>query len=279
VGTLLAYLLFALLAVKTTTRIIKPMPAVGPDSIPPGLLMLLVPLLLIFLVTKGQHLVSALLYSMPFGFALALGIGQIHWADILALDGSTFAASGIAIEGIKNMIGVGVFTIFLMGLIGTLEPGGFIEWMMIQAERFATTPTRAEVSIVAVSLVTNALTTAGTPTMVLLGPFVRRLGHKFKIAPWRRGNLLDACSTTIIGFLPYSVAVLLPYSMVSDMVSRAGVDDFTPVTLIPYVFYCWALMLTIIVAALTGWGRETMSEAEFVSESRELYGPLLTPDR
>lgn len=135
---------------------------------------------------------------------------------------------------------------------------------------FAKGPRSAETSIVGLTLLVNALTTAGTPTMVMLGPFVRRLGHKFGLTPWRRGNLLDACSTSIIGFLPYSVAVLIPFALVSDTVAGANLTNFSPVSLAPFVFYCWTLMLTIIVAAVTGWGRDYMSDEESEVEERIL---------
>src|SRR5690606_16151 len=179
---------------------------------------------------------------------------------------------GIVINGINGMLGVAVFTVFLMGMIGTLERGRVIEWLVEQSEKFATTARRAEIAIVFVSLLVNALTTAGTPTMVMLGPWVRRLGHRFRIAPWRRGNLLDATSTTIIGFLPWSVAVLIPFAFVGGMVENAAAINFTPVGLVPYVFYCWALMLVAMFAAATGWGREHIDEEEYEREAVEIYG-------
>lgn len=266
--TLAAYALTAWFSDPSAARL-----ASAPSSNPKGLIMLLVPALLVFLMLRGQHLVAALFYTLFVGFMLALATGLIRFSGILSLDPARFTAGGIIIDGINSMMGIAVFAILLMGLVGVLENGGFIEWMMELAEKFATTPTRAELSIVTLALATNALTTAGTPSMVIIGSFVRRLGHRFRITPWRRGNLLDACSTSIIGFLPYSVSVLIPFSLVISQVSRAGVKNFSPVLLIPYVFYCWALMLTIIFAAASGWGRDFQSEEEFHSERRELYGP------
>src|SRR5690606_2954168 len=111
----------------------------------------------------------------------------------------------------------------LMGLIGTFEAGGLIDWLMDKSRRLAKSPRSAETTIVGVSFGVNALTAAGTPTMVMLGPWVRRLGHAFRIAPWRRANLLDGTSTSLIGFLPWSVAVLIPIAMVGGEVSDAGV--------------------------------------------------------
>ena len=242
------------------------------EAAPSGLIMLVVPALLIWMMMRQYHLVPALLYSLALGFPLGLAAGLIGRSDLLSIDAATFTVGGIVVTGIMGMVGIGVFTIFLMGLIGTLQAGGLVDWMMQKAERFATTPTRAEGSIVGTTLLLNALTGAGTPSMVILGPFVRRLGHRFRIAPWRRGNLMDACSTTIIGFLPYSVAVLIPFAMVADTVAGANLTGFTPVHLIPYVFYCWALLAVIVIAALTGWGRERISEQVAAEEAREIYG-------
>ncbi|HUE90164.1 MAG TPA: Na+/H+ antiporter NhaC family protein [Vicinamibacterales bacterium] len=240
---------------------------------PRGLIMLVVPGLLITMMLKGGDLVPALLYTLAFGFVLALVTGLLQPGDLLVIDATSFEVGGVIVAGIQSMVGISVFTIFLMALAGTLEAGGLVQWLVRRAERFATSVRRAELAIVGSTVLLNVLTAAGTPSMVILGPFVRRLGHRFRIAPWRRGNLMDACSTTVIGFLPYSIAVLIPFSFIGDTVARAGVTNFTPVHVVPYVFYCWALLLTIVVAAVTGWGRETMSRAAHTVEARELYGP------
>lgn len=237
---------------------------------PGGLVMLLVPALLMFLMFRGYHFVASLLFSIGFGILLGLVTGLLGFSDILSVNADEFVASGIIVDGMSGFVGVAVFTIFLMGLIGTLQKGGLIEWLMDRSVSFAKGPRSAETSIVGLTLLVNALTTAGTPTMVMLGPFVRRLGHKFGLTPWRRGNLLDACSTSIIGFLPYSVAVLIPFALVSDTVAGANLTNFSPVSLAPFVFYCWTLMLTIIVAAVTGWGRDYMSDEESEVEERIL---------
>lgn len=266
VFTISTYVAFAVLT--NSSGLINP-----PDDLNPlGIIMIIVPLLLLFLMSRGKDLVEALLYANVIGLVLALSFGLISFGDVLLIDKAQFLAGGIVIDGIMGMVGVAVFTIFLMGMIGTLKRGNFLEWLMEKASILATTPRRAELTIVFTALFVNALTTAGTPTMVMLGDFVRRLGHKFKITPWRRGNLLDACSTSIIGFLPYSVAVLIPFAFVGGMVDMAAYPNFTPVGVVPFVFYCIALALVIVVSAFTGFGRDFMSQEEYDSETLEIYG-------
>jgi len=264
--TVTIYVFFALTSDVTSTGT----NSLNIEAQPKGLLMLLAPAVLLLLMLKGYHLVSALLYCIFGGSILALLSGLIQPADLLQVDSDHFIVSGVVVDGINGMLGVGIFAVLLMALVGVLERGGFLEFVMEKAEVVAVNATSAEVSIVGSSLLVNMLTSAGTPAMIILGPFVRNLGNRFKIAPWRRGNLLDACSTSIIGFLPYSVSLLIPYSLVALLVTESGVSGFTPVALIPFPFYCWALMLVMVFAAFSGWGREFMSEEAYEAEALEL---------
>ncbi|MFD1707355.1 Na+/H+ antiporter NhaC family protein [Siminovitchia sediminis] len=260
------YIIFALIQSGSST-------VTPPDEINPlGLIMLLVPIILLFFMIRGKDLVESLLYSNAIGIVLGLVCGLIGFSNILSINREEFSAGGIILDGIFGMSGIAIFTIFIMGMIGTLQAGGFLDWLIEKAESIATTPKRAEIVIVFSTLLLNALTTAGTPSMVMLGDFVRRLGHKFKIQPWRRGNLLDACSTSIIGFLPYSVGLLIPFAFVGGMVDMAAHPNFNPVGVAPYVFYCIAMVLVIVFAAVSGWGLETMSEEEYEAEYRDIYG-------
>jgi Na+/H+ antiporter NhaC len=244
------------------------------NASPDGLIMLLAPGLLIFLMVRGWHFVASLLMSIAFGIVLGLITGLLHFGDLLTVDKATFTASGIVVDGMSGFVGVAVFTIFLMGMIGTFEAGGLITWLVRRAQERAKSSRAAELSMYVLALVVNALTTAGTPTMVMLGPYVRRVGHHFKIAPWRRANVLDAASTTIIGFLPYSIAVLIPFALVADTVAGANLQNFDAVHLVPFVVYCWALMLVFFVAVLTGWGREEMTDEAWEEEQKELAAPV-----
>lgn len=244
------------------------------DASPGGLIMLLAPALLIFLMIRGWHFVASLLMSIAFGIVVGLATGLLGFRDLLTVDEASFTASGVIVEGMSGFVGVAVFTIFLMGMIGTFEAGGLIDWLVRRARERAHSARGAEVSMYLLSLTVNALTTAGTPTMVMLGPYVRRVGHHFRIAPWRRANVLDAASTTIIGFLPYSIAVLIPFALVGDTVAGEGLTNFDPVHLVPYVVYCWALMLVFFVAVFTGWGREEMTDADWNAEATELAEPV-----
>lgn len=248
------------------------------DAGPRSLIMLLVPAMLVALMIAGRHFVEALLYSIVAGILLALIAGLLEPTAIFSVDSDAMETSGILIDGITGTTGVVVFTIFLMGLIGTITRGGVIEWLLEKTQTITTTPRRAELTLIGVVLLVNALVAAGTPAMVMAGDFVRRIGHRAGITPWRRANLFDAASTTLVAFLPYSVALLIPYSIVAEQVADKGYDNFSAVTLAPFVFYCWILLAVIIVAAITGWRRDFSSPEELAAEQLELDAHATTTD-
>ncbi|MDN5852492.1 MAG: hypothetical protein L0K86_06520, partial [Actinomycetia bacterium] len=241
------------------------------DAGPRPLIMLLVPAMLVALMLAGRHFVEALLYSIVAGIVVALVAGLLEPSALFSVDSDAMQASGILIDGISGTVGVVVFTILLMGLIGTVQRGGVIEWLLEKTQGLTTTTRRAELTLIGVVLIVNALVAAGTPAMVMAGDFVRRIGHRAGITPWRRANLFDAASTTLVAFLPYSVALLIPYSIVAEQVAATGgYNHFSAATLAPFVFYCWALLAVIIVAAITGWRREFSTSDELAAEQLEL---------
>ena len=85
-----------------------------------------------------------------------------------------------------------------------------------------------------------------------------------------RGNVLDAASTTIIGFLPYNIAVLIPLRAGQGHRTGANLTNLDVMHLVPYVFYCWALMLVFFVAVLTGWGHDSVDREAWQVEQKVL---------
>lgn len=70
------------------------------EAQPRGLIMLLAPAALLFLMLKGYHLVSALLYCIFGGAILAMLSGLIQFSDLMHVDSSQFVVSGVIVDGI-----------------------------------------------------------------------------------------------------------------------------------------------------------------------------------
>ena len=94
---------------------------------PKGLIMLVVPALLIFMMIKGTHMLVALSASVAVGLVVGVISGLLPVSDILIIDMNSFSVGGTLVDGINGMMDTVVFAMLLMSLVHLLEVGGLFE--------------------------------------------------------------------------------------------------------------------------------------------------------
>ena len=91
-----------------------------------------------------------------------------------------------------------------------------------------------------------------------VGPFARRVGSRFGLDPCRRANILDATVCTWPFLLPYCIPTILAAGA-SASGEAAGMPRISPLQAGLYNFHSWALLAVVVVAILTGYGRQRRS--------------------
>lgn len=228
-----------------------------------GLIMILVPIVLIFLMFRGVNLVVALMSSGALGILLGIVSGLLDPASLLIIDMNSFSVGGIVVDGIMGLVDISIFAFLLMGLVGLLEKGGLLEFIIDKSERFTRTPKSAELTVIILAIIINILTVASTIVIIMIGPLTRKMLHKHKITPERRANILDAVSAGVMCLVPFAFGPLLAYMF-------AGDTSFSILSTIPYMFHGWSLLIIMIFAAISGWGRTYMNEESYQEELEEL---------
>lgn len=220
---------------------------------PDGLIMLIIPGLLIFLMYRGVHLIVALISAAGIGILLGAITGLLPLSQILIVDMDNFSVSGVIVDGINSLMDIAVFAMLLMGLINLLERGGFFELMLEKIADYTETPRKAELMIALLNVLLCALTVANSVVIVMEGPIAKRLlVEKHNITPDRSANILDAVSCSTMCLIPYSFAPLLAYMFAG---SSGAPVNFSLNSLVLYSFHGWALGLIMILSIVTGWGR------------------------
>ncbi len=246
-----ALLLFLVTSTPTT-------PAEGaanaPAADPGALAMGLVPLLVLGLLFRGRHLLEGLLWGVLAGTILALSLGLIPAATLLALDPQAFTATSFIIDGIERSVGIIVFTILLLGLVGTLESSGLVESVVRRLEPMAHSARRAEAAIAGAAGVAVLLTTHSIVAILMVGEFARRSGEAQNIHRYRRANLLDLTVVTFPFLLPYCIPVILAAGVASSGAAY-GVSPVSALRVGFFNFYSWAVLGVVGLAITTGWGR------------------------
>ena len=86
------------------------------------------------------------------------------------------------------------------------------------------------------------------------GPVVKRLGEESGINRFRRANLLD---TTVCTY-PFLLPFFIPTVLAASTTATGDVFGVPPTTALEAGLrnaYSWALLVIVVLAILTGWGR------------------------
>jgi Na+/H+ antiporter NhaC len=227
---------------------------------PAGLVMLVVPAILIGMMLKGMHLIIALMYSGAIGIVIGLATGLLDPFSLLVIDMERFSVGGLIVDGINGLMDIAIFAFLLMGLVGILERGGFLEMLTEKTRKLTATPRGSELTVYVLLILLNLLTVASTIVIIMAGPLAKKvLVQENGISPERSANILDAVSAGAMCLIPYSFGPLLAYMFAEG----SGMPvDFSLVSVIPYMFHGWALLAVMAFAVFSGWGRDYLSDEQ-----------------
>lgn len=221
-----------------------------------AVLMLLSPAVAIGALLAGRHLLEGLIFGILAALVVGLSFGLLSASDILAIDAEAYSATGLIVEGMERGVGIVVFTILLMGLVGGLEASGLLERMIGWVSARATSPRRAELWIFSTVSAAVLLTTHSVVAILTAGKFTREVGTKHGISAYRRANLLDITVCTYPFLFPFFIPTILAASTTASG-GEFGMPTVAPLTVGLYNFHSWALLVVVVGAIWTGWGAES----------------------
>lgn len=226
---------------------------------PKGLLMLIPAILTIVIAIKTSDIIYACIIGTVACVVVAVPTGLISFSEILSL--SDGAISGTLVSGISGMVDVVILLMLVGSMVGVMTASGGSEVLVNIATKFIRSARSAELTIIVSEAALSGMTGINAPAILALGtPFVKPIGEKYKISPYRRANLLDASACTINYVLPWGSIALLAAATSRDVNAMFGdlVPAFGAWDIFWYPIYTWALLAVILFAAITGWGRKYM---------------------
>jgi Na+/H+ antiporter NhaC len=223
---------------------------------PRGLPMLLAPAVTIALLLARRHLLEGLLAGIAAALAIGLPLGLLAPSGVLWIDREAFAARGLIIEGMERGIGVSVFTLLLMGLVGGLEATGVLDRLVNLAERRARSARGAELWTFGAVSAAVLLTTHSVVAILTVGTFTRRTGERFGVPPYRRANLLDVTVCTWPFLLPYCIPTILAASTTAAG-AGFGMPRVSPLAAGLANLHSWGLLAMALLAVFAGYGRRS----------------------
>jgi len=250
-AALVALVVYALAGGNAGAAAAGPMAATGGS--PHGLPMILVPVIVIAMLLRRRHLVESLMAGGAFAIALGLGLGLLRADQLLRFEPGSFTARSLIIDGLERGVGVSVFTLLLVGLVAAFQATGALS-RLVTAGGAATGAMRAESWIVATVSAAVLLTTHSVVAILAVGPFAATTGTRAGLGRYRRANLLDLTVCTWPFLFPYFLPTILSSNATQSGVAL-GMPRVSAFEAGFHNFYSWALVVIIILAVTTGFGR------------------------
>lgn len=250
---LVALVASVLLALRDAVPVVAAAPVEGQARALP---MLLVPVVVITLMVRKRHLMEGLMAGIALSLVMGVALGVLAPDKVFHIDREAFGARGLIVDGLGRGVGVSVFTILLMGLVGGVQASGAVEAITARLRGGTSGPRAAEWWIVALVSVATLLTTHSVVAMLSVGALVQQVGEGAGIQPWRRANLLDMTVCTWPFILPWFLPTILASSATAQAVS-SGMPRLSPLVIGLHNTYAWALVVVIPLIIVTGYGRKS----------------------
>ncbi|MBN1351986.1 Na+/H+ antiporter NhaC family protein [candidate division KSB1 bacterium] len=223
-----------------------------------GLILLIPFALVIFLALRGNHIIVSITWGIivASAFVILFKLGKpeeiftLKWKspELEELKG------GALLRGVVGYLDLSVLILLIVAAGHIMQAGGALDaikqWIL---DRAKTSVSRAEVAIWSLVTSLNLFITVNTAAEIAAAPIVKEVGESYKIHPYRRANFLDALTSALGYIFPWSGGVLVAISAVGEL---KGITPISHTEVWPYVLHGWFLVIVMLIAAITGFGRQ-----------------------
>lgn len=145
-------------------------------------------------------------------------------------------------DGMSDMFGISIVAALISGIIGLIRHYGGVEWLVNAVTLRIKSRKGAEYGIGLLSGVLSAAMVNNTIAIIVTCPMAKEIGQKYRIAPKRLASLVDIFACAFLALMPHDGGMLI-------VTELAGV---TPLEVIKYAFYIYALLIAVCVTIQFG---------------------------
>jgi Na+/H+ antiporter NhaC len=199
---------------------------------------------IVVLVTAllGFNVAGVLLIGIIACGVIGLGTGDVGFFGYI---------QGIG-EGMSDMMSITIVAIMISGLIGLIREYGGVDWLVNAITSKIKDRKGAEYGISLLSGLLSAALVNNTIAIIISAPIAKEIGGRYKIAPKRLASLLDIFACAFITLLPHDGGMLIV----------TGLSGASPIDVLKYSFYMFALIIATVVTIQFGLLRTPEEKAE-----------------
>lgn len=153
-----------------------------------------------------------------------------------------FKAMGDGIIGMSELI---IITMMAGGMLELIKQQGGIDFIIRHMTRHIHGKRGAELAIGTLVALVNVCTANNTVAILTVGGITKQIGDKYGVDNKKAASILDTFSCFVQGFIPYGAQLLM----------AAGLATINPVTIIPYLYYPFAIGIAALLSILLRYPR------------------------
>lgn len=161
-------------------------------------------------------------------------------------------------EGMADMFSITIVAILISGLIGLIKYYGGVDWLVESITKKMKERKDAEYGIGLLSGILSAALVNNTIAIIISAPIAKEIGEKYTIAPKRLASLIDIFACAFLALTPYDGGMLI----------ITGLVDVSPISVLKYSFYIFALIIATCITIQFGLMRTKEEKTAIESEKK-----------
>lgn len=186
---------------------------------------------LVVIVTAVVGVNVTLVLTAGIGCAVILGI--LNGVDVFDL--ASFMG-----EGIESMGSLIIITLLASGMLGVIKESGGIQFILQGLSQRISGLRGAQAVLAILVGIVNLCTANNTVAIITVGSLSRDISRRFGVDPRKSASILDSASCVVQCLIPYGAQTLLATSLA----------DISPAAPFPYLYYPWALAITLTLSII-----------------------------
>lgn len=213
----------------------------------PFYLLRVIPYIVVMIAAlMGFNVAGVLFIGIAMTGVIGIGEGSVSFLEWVGAIGG----------GMEDMFSITIVAILISGLIGLIKYYGGVDWLVNSIVSRIKERKGAEYGIGLLSGLLSAALVNNTIAIIISAPIAKEIGKNYGIAPKRLASLIDIFACAFIALTPYDGGMLIV----------TGLSDVSPMAVLKYMFYMFALIITTCITIQFGLLR-TKEEKEFIEKN------------
>jgi Na+/H+ antiporter NhaC len=180
------------------------------------------------------------IFGMNVMAVLTLGFLLTGIIGLLTASFDIYGWFGAMGDGILSMGELIIVTMMAGGMLELIRRQGGIDFIIRLLTRRVNSKRGAELSIAALVSFVDICTANNTVAILTVGGIAKQIGDRYGVDNKKCASILDTFSCAIQGIIPYGAQMLI----------AAGLASLNPISILPYLYYPFALGIVAMLSIL-----------------------------